>query len=280
MGPFAPREPGQRPAPSGSGPGLSQGELLGLFFLTLVGNTFVQIMVYGALERIFLAAVAGAVLGVFLPLWLLMRFRKLKPSQELGLDRPPLIILAVTAALALAAMTPASLLAELSVRLSPADPQAVLRYNENIPTGFLPRALVFVAVAGITPLAEELMYRALLHRFASRMWGPLRAAAVSSVLFGVLHFQPWLVFGLIGIGLVLAFVYETTGSVTACWVAHALHNGVTMGVMFHRGGVSYEPNALVLSHLLWAAGSLVAMVLLGAYLMNHRRTRLQAAGRG
>ena len=248
-----------------------RGEILGLFFMVLAGNYFFQIVAFSATKQIFLAVSAGAVLGVFLPLFMVSRLRDLHRARDFFLDRPPLTVLGAAGLLALAALVPTSLLAELSIRLTPADAESVALYNENLPTTLWGQIMVFVAVVILGPLAEELTYRGLLHRLARGIWGPWRAAAISSLVFGIIHFQPWLLFGLVGVGLVLAFVFETTRSITACWFTHAVHNAVSLLLMFRQGGVSSEPTPLELGDVLWGLGSVVVMVLVMRFLMARRR---------
>ncbi len=271
MTPFASRDPHPTDDPQGLWQSWSRLEILGLFFMVLAGNTFFQIVAYSSTQMIFAAVSAGAVLGVFLPLWMVSRLRKLQVKRDFALDQPPLPLLLAAAVMALVALVPTSLLAELSIRLWPADPESVALYNQNLPVSWGGRALVFVAVVILGPLAEELTYRGILHRLAGGIWGSWHGAAVSSLVFGIVHMQPWLLFGLVGVGLVLAFVYEATGSITACWVTHAVHNGVSLVLMLQRGGVSSQPSDLGWADAAWGVGSVAAMVLVGLYMVRYRR---------
>jgi len=266
----------QSPAapPTGPRPGIwtswSRGQILGLFYLVLTGNFFFQIVVFQAVGGMFWPVAGGAVLGVFLPLLVILRLRGLDPARDFSLDRPPGRALLAAVLLGGATLVPTSLLAELSLRLSPADPKAVAFLQEQIPTTAAGTAVAILAVVLLGPLAEEILFRGLLHRLASGLWGPLAATAVSSLVFGIIHGEAWLIFGLIGVGVALAFVYETTGSVTACWVTHAVHNAISLFFMIRQGPVPIEPAPLAASDWLWAAASVGALVAVGRYMLRLR----------
>ena len=83
---------------------------------------------------------------------------------------------------------------------------------------------LFVIVVLAAPVIEELAYRGLWLRAAERRWGTSAAIVVSSVVFGLVHFQPYDTPILIGFGLVLAGLaahYRRLGP--SIW-AHAAFN--------------------------------------------------------
>lgn len=256
--------------PAGLWTSWSRREVLGLFFMLLLGNFFFQIVAYRAAGGMAWPLACGALLGVVLPVVLLARVRGLSLRRDFFLDRPPLMTLLASALLAFTTLAPTSLLAELSLRLTPADPEAVARLQEELPSGGWEIALALLAVVLLGPLAEEILFRGLLHRLAASVWGPWSAAAVSSLIFAILHGQAWIIFGLIGVGLALAFVFQATGSVTACWVTHAVHNGISLGLMIRQGVPSLEPAPITPTDWLWGAGSLLAALLVMRYLLARR----------
>ena len=139
----------------------------------------------------------------------------------------------VTAA---AALLPTSALAGLSARVHPVDPQwLAFTATTCRPRDWAspwPRVTAVLAA----PLAEELLFRGLIYRLARRTWGAWPAAVVSSLVFGLIHGEPWYLFGLVGLGLILAYLYEATGSLLAPVIAHALHNAVSLYVMLRPAG--------------------------------------------
>lgn len=237
----------------------------------MVGDFALQIIFDALGGGLFLPVLLGTIGGVFIPLYLITRSSQLPWRHDFSLHwRHPVILLGA-ALMAVSALAPTALLAQLSLRLHPPEPEWTAFMAENMPRGTAAIALSFLTVVVLAPLAEEIVFRGLLHRLASRMWGPWPAAIVSSLIFGVVHGEPWYLFGLIGIGFVLAVVYEATGSVLACWITHVVHNGVSLAMMIWGDPPTSE--AAPLSPLDWviAGGSLVLLVLLGRLLMQSRR---------
>lgn len=87
--------------------------------------------------------------------------------------------------------------------------------------------LSFCVVIG-APLAEELFFRGLLQRAAQRRFGPQGAVAFSAVVFGVTHFQPVQLLGLIAFGVVLGVLAQRAGRLGPALVAHIAFNATTV----------------------------------------------------
>lgn len=259
------------PPASGMWQTWSRKEILALFFMVLTGNFFFQYVVYEALGGMFYPVLGGAVFGVFLPLWGISRLRSLQRRRDFGLGPISWPVALTTALMAVASLVPTSLLAEISLRLTPADPASVAFMNENLPRGLWAILAAAVSVVLLAPLAEELIFRGLLHRLVSGLWGPLGGAAISSLVFGILHGEAWILFGLIGVGALLAFIYEATRSITACWVTHAVHNGLSLFLMIRQGPRELEPQPWQWIDLWWGGLSLVCLLALGRFLWTIRR---------
>jgi membrane protease YdiL (CAAX protease family) len=90
-------------------------------------------------------------------------------------------------------------------------------------------ALLFFLIVGIgAPLAEELFYRGLVLRSFEKRWGRVAAVLLSSLWFGVTHFQPLQLAALIVAGLVfgaLAVRYDRLGPAV---MAHVAFNTTTV----------------------------------------------------
>jgi membrane protease YdiL (CAAX protease family) len=115
-------------------------------------------------------------------------------------------------------------------------------------SGFLPESVgpgaavaLFVAVAVVTPFAEELFFRGLLLRALEKRFNTRIAIVVSAVVFGILHFagvtsasslEEFALHGLFvsvvitGYGLIFALVVVRTGRLAPAIIAHMLINGL------------------------------------------------------
>lgn len=268
-----PTPPDGPPAAPGLWRGWPRRNILALIVLLIASNFMVQIIVYLAGGGLFLPVLAGAVGGVLVPLWLIGRDRGLQPGRDFGLDLPDIRTLGASGLMALCALVPTSLLAEISVRLHPPDPQWESFMMENLPTSVPGILLAAFTVVVAAPLVEEIIFRGLIQRLATGAWGPIAGAVISALVFALVHNEAWYIFGLIGIGLVLAFVYHVTRSVTASWVTHGVHNAISLTLMLTAGETINEPSNLGLPDAGWALLSLVGLFLTGSYL----RAR---AGRG
>jgi membrane protease YdiL (CAAX protease family) len=266
--------------PAGPAPGIWHDwpafRILGLAVLLMAGDFTLQIVLYTVGGGLFLPVLAGTLGGVLLPLAIVVRRGNLPFRPDFSWWRPTPLVVCAAALMAVGALAPTSLLAQLSLRLHPADPQWATFMNDNMPRGALGIGVAFLTVGLAAPLAEELIFRGLLHRLASRLWGRWPAVIVSSLVFALVHGEPWYLFGLIGIGVVLAVVYEATGSVLACWITHVVHNSISLVLMIRGGESSTEPLPVTAGDAMIAAGSLALLVLLSVLLLRAPRSDGQA----
>ncbi len=247
--------------------------LLLFIVLVLAGDYLAQLLVYGVSQDLFLPVLAGSLLGVVLPCRLLARGGGGTLRRDFHLDRVDSGMLVASVVAAAAALLPTSVLAGLSARIHPVDPSWLEFTLDHLPASGLGIVVAAVTAVLAAPLAEELLFRGLLYRLARRAWGPWPAATVSSLVFGLIHGEPWFLFGLIGLGLILAYLYETTGSLLAPVIAHALHNAVSLSLMIREPDRIGED--LVLATADWAllALSLAALAVTG-FLLSRRARRL------
>lgn len=90
------------------------------------------------------------------------------------------------------------------------------------------QSLAFFAVV-VAPVLEEIIFRGLLYPAVRRMGGRFLAVGVTSVLFGIVHQPPVVWAPLTILGVVLAYLVETAGSVLPCIAAHMAFNALTVG---------------------------------------------------
>lgn len=80
--------------------------------------------------------------------------------------------------------------------------------------------LVFVSVAFVAPVAEELLFRGLLYQGLRRALPLWPSIGLSSLLFGLSHVEPVAVVGTFAAGMVFAVVFHRTGTLSAAIAAH------------------------------------------------------------
>lgn len=182
---------------------------------------------------VLLGLVVASQIAGLLAVLVLLRVRSVPLRGVVGPLRPLGRHLGVGAGLGLAAIVGSSIVVSILVTLSgsEATPEQVL--TGDIAETPLQLALAVVAAVVLAPLAEELIFRGLLHRSLRVRMRIVPATIISSVLFAVVHVdvalsQPLALVGLTLVGAVMAIAYERTGSLLVPVIIHATHNAVTI----------------------------------------------------
>jgi membrane protease YdiL (CAAX protease family) len=99
-----------------------------------------------------------------------------------------------------------------------------------VPEGFSWLGLVGMAIliGLLVPFVEELFFRGVLFTWLRQHWSFLPAALLTSLLFGLMHGEPFLIAGTAVLGFVSAWVMEKSGSLWAAVMIHALNNSVNV----------------------------------------------------
>lgn len=247
--------------------------IVGLLVLLLAGNFFFQIQAFLLGGGIIIPVLVGQILGVFLPLVIIFQRNGWNLIRDLALPPVPWLLLGATILLAAASQVPTGFLAEISMRLFPGDPERVAMFQEALPRSVLGMLVAGLAVVLVGPLGEEIIFRGLLHRLASGYWGAWKAGLLSSLVFALVHAEPWLLLGLAGVGAALAFLYEATRSLLVCFVFHATHNAIALTMMYLAEDVQTTPEPFVTMDFVYLGLSLVVWILVGQWLLGNRKTR-------
>ena len=86
------------------------------------------------------------------------------------------------------------------------------------------RIMIAISAILIAPIAEEIVFRGYIYTAVKRFSGRLFATVLSSLLFGVVHFNISALIPLVFLALILALAYELSGSIWAPISIHALFN--------------------------------------------------------
>ena len=97
-----------------------------------------------------------------------------------------------------------------------------------------PTVLILMAVAAVlvAPVSEELVFRGYLYPAAKKFAGPWMAAICTGLVFAAAHGSLVALLPLFIFGVVLAVLYEKTGSIWAPVAVHFCFNGATVGIQF------------------------------------------------
>lgn len=112
-------------------------------------------------------------------------------------------------------------------------------YNLLMGLTSLPISLLFLIVVGlVAPLLEEIIFRGFLFGTLRNSFGPWRSMVYSSLLFAALHQSLVAFLPIFFLAMVLAYLYEKTGSLWPSIILHMLNNTVaTLFVILIRRAI-------------------------------------------
>lgn len=99
-------------------------------------------------------------------------------------------------------------------------------FMEQIFIEFGKRKGIFSAIAIVlaAPILEELVFRGIILDGLLKKYSPLKSILVSSMLFGLVHLNPWQFIAAFVIGILLAWTYYKTRKLTLCILIHFVNN--------------------------------------------------------
>ena len=100
-------------------------------------------------------------------------------------------------------------------------PDAIARLFTEMVSGGLGMAIVLMVVA---PLTEELLFRGLILRGLMQRYGTVWAVLLSTLLFALIHLNPYQFVSVIPVAFSLAWLFVRTRSLWPCIIVHALFN--------------------------------------------------------
>lgn len=155
-------------------------------------------------------------------------FRRGLAWAEIGLRPLPQGWLARAAGVGVIAFV-LSILVNLGVQSLMAEPPRNPQLDLIAPDGFSWSGLLITLafVGAIVPFAEELFFRGLVYGWLRQRMSVWLAASVSGLGFAVLHGIWWLIPALLLLGVILALIYERSGSIWTAVVTHGLFNSFT-----------------------------------------------------
>lgn len=230
--------------PAGYGPAVAswRGGQVGLS-LILVGTAFLLISAATLLlEPLENGLAWGAWAGshaigavILASVWLLGQDRERLTLAALGLVRPRLswpycgLLILPTLGLSIGATALYTWLASplgTELLLPPEVPREVVFPG-------IAALLTYEALAGWTPLTEEIFFRGFVFTGLTHRWGVSGAAVGSALIFAAFHLHPGVLVPIFFTGLLLAVLYRFTGSLWPPILAHAGQNAVALTAIIY-----------------------------------------------
>jgi membrane protease YdiL (CAAX protease family) len=92
--------------------------------------------------------------------------------------------------------------------------------------------MLVVLVGFVVPVGEEIFFRGLAYGAFRRALGRHAAVLASAVFFAAAHVQPVEFFPILILGMILAYLYEYTGSLMPGMIAHAVNNLAALALFY------------------------------------------------
>jgi len=132
----------------------------------------------------------------------------------------------------------------------------------------------FVMAIIAAPLAEEWLCRGVILKglLANRM-APYRAIIWSSLIFAVMHLNPWQAIPAFCLGFVMGWIYWRTRSLWPCIFMHAVNNGIAfiMLFLFPDAASGTTLHEIVGAHYLYIYPGAVALSIAIGYMVWRKR---------
>jgi membrane protease YdiL (CAAX protease family) len=107
-------------------------------------------------------------------------------------------------------------------------------FMEEKETAVLWISTLFAAIFG--PIAEEIFFRGFMYGAVKKSFGVFWGMVVTASVFAILHAHAVGFFPIMVLGLLLAYLYEKTGSLVPSMAVHIMHNvGMVVLVFLMRG---------------------------------------------
>ena len=82
----------------------------------------------------------------------------------------------------------------------------------------------FITIVIAAPILEELIFRGIILNGLLKSYSPLKSIIISSLLFGLVHLNPWQFIGVSIIGILTGLVYFKTNKLTLSIIIHMTNN--------------------------------------------------------
>ena len=174
--------------------------------------------------NVVLSVILPGIFGYILPLAIITRRYGLSFTGEFRILVPDATTTALVILIAAAAIYPVDALSWLFRRGRQVDSDYI-----NILLAFKPKGGwhfigMAVGLGLITPLGEELLYRGTVQAIFHRNMTATAAIFISAIVFALSHGVTYLIPGVTLLGIILAYVFYRTGSLTYTVIIHAIFN--------------------------------------------------------
>ncbi|MCB9201817.1 MAG: CPBP family intramembrane metalloprotease [Flavobacteriales bacterium] len=141
----------------------------------------------------------------------------------------------------------------------------VYAYFDNYPIS------AFLTVGIIAPILEELLFRGIiLQGLLNKGKSPFLAIFISSLLFGLIHLNPWQLVGAFILGSAIGFVYYRTQSILTAILLHIINNS-SVGILYYFYNEESFSEIFNVSNFIILAFGILFIVTFGTLLLKNTK---------
>ena len=116
-------------------------------------------------------------------------------------------------------------------------------------------SVMFIMAVVMAPIFEEIVFRGIIQKgLINKGMKPMNAIWISSLIFGIVHGNPWQFVGAVLLGFVLGLVYYKTKSLLMPILLHAFNNGISTLLMHYGKTESFADFFNLSEYLVLAIG--------------------------
>lgn len=248
------------PTTAPAGPPVTAGAALALFALSFVFTFFSSQSVQS--RSVMTGLLLSEWVGMFGLVWAYARVNGRGLAEIIGWRAPRPRAVAGAILVGLSAWAVLGVLAEWFLR-PPRELEEALRRMVSADSGR--SAVLTLALMSLTPaICEETLFRGAILRGLGTRLKPAAALVVTSLLFGLAHFDPWRLLPTSILGLLFGWLTLASGSIVPAMIAHLLNNGslIVLARLGADQGASHATRGAQAAFLAAAAAVLTGGVLL------------------
>lgn len=133
------------------------------------------------------------------------------------------------------------------------------------------KATLIISAVVLAPVLEEIIFRGIIQRgLINKGMNPWKAIVLSSVIFGLVHGNPWQFVGASLLGCVLGIVYYKTKNLLLPILLHAFNNLCSALLIFYSDTESFAETFQINEYLLLGVGIILFGVFYYLFIKKYR----------
>ena len=132
----------------------------------------------------------------------------------------------------------------------------------------------FITIVIAAPILEELIFRGIILKGLLTKYSPIKSIIISSLLFGIVHLNPWQFISAMIIGVFSGWIYYKTQKLTLSIIIHMVNNLFAfISMSFMKPEAMFEDNLVdiygggIITYLFITIGALI-ITGIGIYILN------------